>query len=275
MISGSDSATLFVLNNDTASKKDFNVTDVQVKNSASWIVMVSPESGLVPMDDSLGISIMIDTTGMLPGTYEDTLLISTDADLSKAVTLQVPVRLILSGALMSKNISLSAYEHNGAVLLNWFNPYDSEVLISRDSGGSESVIDRVFVSRGSNTYTDYSPLDGNSYYKIGIMNGNTVEWTGPVKVSMTGYSDLLFAETVRGNTLLKYSIQDNTNVSISIYDITGREVRTLLSKNMNRGAYSMTWDQKDNGGNSIMSGIYFIRMNTDNGSFTAKTYILE
>ncbi|MDY6787615.1 MAG: S8 family serine peptidase [candidate division WOR-3 bacterium] len=89
-----DSGMFYVVNNDTASVKDIAIDTVIVRNSSTWIVDIDPYSGTVSQNDSLGIKIYIDTTGLLPDTvYRDTLEIYTDADMSKAVMLELPVVL--------------------------------------------------------------------------------------------------------------------------------------------------------------------------------------
>ncbi|MFO8061524.1 MAG: S8 family serine peptidase [bacterium] len=94
-----DSGMFYVVNNDTASVKDIGIDTVIVRNNALWIVDIDPYSGTVSQSDSMGIKIYIDTTGLLPDTvYRDTLEIYTDADMSKAVMLELPVVLRTTGS---------------------------------------------------------------------------------------------------------------------------------------------------------------------------------
>jgi flagellar hook assembly protein FlgD len=47
-----------------------------------------------------------------------------------------------------------------------------------------------------------------------------------------------------------------SNVQLAIYDITGREVRTLVADNQAVGYKEVLWDGKDNNGSQVSSGIY-------------------
>ena len=94
LITIADSGSFFVLNNDTVSVKDISIDTITVKNNASWIVDIDPLNASVAQADSAGVAVYIDTTGLTPNsTYTDTLLIYTDADFSKAITLSLPVIL--------------------------------------------------------------------------------------------------------------------------------------------------------------------------------------
>lgn len=55
-------------------------------------------------------------------------------------------------------------------------------------------------------------------------------------------------------------------VELKVYDVSGREVATLVSENLAPGEYRLQWDGKDALGNPLSSGVYFYRLTA--GSFT-------
>ncbi len=61
-------------------------------------------------------------------------------------------------------------------------------------------------------------------------------------------------------TTLEYSTISEGNVSITVYDITGRVVDVLVDENKEAGNYTVTWNA-----GSLPSGLYLVRM--DSGSF--------
>jgi hypothetical protein len=67
-------------------------------------------------------------------------------------------------------------------------------------------------------------------------------------------------------TQIKFDISKTLNVTLKIYDILGREVRTLVNEIKSAGSYSVMWDGKNNSGNQISSGVYFYRLEA--GDFT-------
>ncbi|MFC1724169.1 M1 family aminopeptidase [candidate division KSB1 bacterium] len=76
-------------------------------------------------------------------------------------------------------------------------------------------------------------------------------------------------------TNIRISLENEGNVSLKIYDITGREVRTLFNGAKNRGIYAFTWDGRDNLYKLSSSGVYFIRLVTENYSHTIKMIFLK
>ncbi len=65
------------------------------------------------------------------------------------------------------------------------------------------------------------------------------------------------------------------NVSIKVYDITGREVKSLLERNMQPGQYSVEWDATNNSGATVAGGIYLYRMVAGDFVATRKMILLK
>jgi hypothetical protein len=59
-------------------------------------------------------------------------------------------------------------------------------------------------------------------------------------------------------------------VSLKIYDITGREITTLINESLNPGTYEITFD-----GNNLSSGIYFYRIQTKSFSDTKRMVFIK
>ena len=62
------------------------------------------------------------------------------------------------------------------------------------------------------------------------------------------------------------------HVSLTIYNILGKKVNTLVNDVVNPGRYSLDWDAVDFEGNSVASGIYFYELRSQ--SFIARKKML-
>jgi len=60
-------------------------------------------------------------------------------------------------------------------------------------------------------------------------------------------------------TTISYSIPKTVNVEISVYDITGQLVKTLVNKTQNAGTYTVDWTV-----NNELSGVYFYKIKAGN-----------
>ena len=56
-------------------------------------------------------------------------------------------------------------------------------------------------------------------------------------------------------TNIKFDIQKSSYIKLTIYDILGREIKTLVDENLSAGRYEVNWD-----GSGYTSGVYFYRL---------------
>lgn len=59
-------------------------------------------------------------------------------------------------------------------------------------------------------------------------------------------------------------------VRLTIYDLLGREIQTLINKELKPGTYEVSWD-----GTNYPSGVYFYRLSTDSYSETKKMVLMK
>lgn len=71
------------------------------------------------------------------------------------------------------------------------------------------------------------------------------------------------------STTINYTIPINGNVSLRIFDLSGRAISTLVSQNQFAGSYSVTWNASE-----LASGIYLYRLETENGLVSNKKLLL-
>lgn len=72
------------------------------------------------------------------------------------------------------------------------------------------------------------------------------------------------------STKIKFDIPKESNVKITVYDITGRLVRTLVNQNMQPASYEVTFD-----GSGLGSGAYFYKLQTDQFAETKRMLLIK
>jgi hypothetical protein len=79
-----------------------------------------------------------------------------------------------------------------------------------------------------------------------------------------------FPNPFNPSTKIVYRLQKASQVRLSIYDITGREVNRLVDRFQSSGEYTFVWNSNDSNGQKLASGMYFARLKVDNISVSRK-----
>ena len=74
---------------------------------------------------------------------------------------------------------------------------------------------------------------------------------------------------------VRYGVPRLAKVSIKVYDVTGRTVRTLIAGEQKAGFYNLQWDGKSDYGSKLSQGIYFVRMISQDFRATKKLVLLK
>jgi len=67
-------------------------------------------------------------------------------------------------------------------------------------------------------------------------------------------------------TQISYQLPTDGYISLTIHDLLGREIKTLVSEDQPSGNYTVSWNGRDESGNILPSGIYLYSLKA--GSFT-------
>ena len=63
------------------------------------------------------------------------------------------------------------------------------------------------------------------------------------------------------STTIPFDLARRDRVSLRVYDVTGRLIRTLASRpSVEAGGHDAAWDQRDDAGSAQRSGLYFYRL---------------
>ncbi|MBU1708107.1 T9SS type A sorting domain-containing protein [bacterium] len=74
-----------------------------------------------------------------------------------------------------------------------------------------------------------------------------------------------------GSTVIEYIVPTHSRVYLTIYDVLGRKVRTLVNGQAHNPAlYRVTWDGRNEAGGRVASGIYFYQMRGERGFSKAR-----
>ena len=120
-------------------------------------------------------------------------------------------------------------------------------------------------------HTDEGLTGGLYFYQLeAVSTGGEIQNLGNLEVRPTPTEFALSSghpNPMANSTEIAFQLPRETRVSLRVYDMAGREVRTLVSQKLDAGYYTQGWDGVDANGRSVANGVYFYRM--DAGSFNA------
>jgi len=137
------------------------------------------------------------------------------------------------------------------------------------------------VPKDSSVFRDYDFVLGESYYyrlSAWDLTGNESEYSDELAVLATDVGELEEEEArppvfqlfqnypnpFNSSTVIWYYLPDvgyqPAEVEITIYNLLGKLVRTLIKRRQYPGEHKVLWDGKDDYGKQVASGIYFCRL---------------
>jgi hypothetical protein len=84
-----------------------------------------------------------------------------------------------------------------------------------------------------------------------------------------------YPNPVREKTMIRFTVPANTDISLSIHDITGRLINTIARGIPGAGSYFAIWDGKDSNGNKVPSGVYLYTLKSGSYTDTKKLILVQ
>ncbi len=131
------------------------------------------------------------------------------------------------------------------------------------------------VASGELTSSGYRAILGfwhGPYAPLGIEEG---QFKGNSMLPLTFSLSRNFPNPFSRRTTIRYSLPQETDVNLSVLDVTGRVVRTLVQEKQKPGVYKATWDVGGVPQKRLPKGVYFCRLVAGDYTATRKMVKLE
>ena len=135
--------------------------------------------------------------------------------------------------------------------------------------------DSMFVEMMDSSIRGYpiSNISGITFSKEGTVNVREEQLMQNVLSSFAVYQN--YPNPFNPSTTIQYSIPQNGEVRINIFDVQGRLVRSFDNAIKQSGNHSLVWDSRNNSGNTVSSGTYFCQVLFNNNSLVKKLLLLK
>lgn len=130
-------------------------------------------------------------------------------------------------------------------------------------------------------FTDTPPKPGTYYYWLSDLDlAGQSTFHGPIVVTYKNIPASFRLAPSRPNpfnpdTTIEYDLPRGEPVVIRIYDILGREVRTLVNERQAAGFYEVIWNGRNQQGQAVGSGVYLYTLTAGNFAQSRKMTLLK
>ena len=176
--------------------------------------------------------------------------------------------------------------------MNGFNVYRNLINNEADAVLVNSGIIKSNNNASGSVYSvkDYDVDYNNTYYywlESVSLDGNS-DFYGPVSVTISRdkdedqteeYNNLgimgIYPNPFNPETNIDYSVKEETPLEITIYNMKGQKVKTLVDKSVSAGDHKVVWHGDSDSESSVSSGVYFVKMITGNHIETRKIVLMK
>ena len=180
------------------------------------------------------------------------------------------------------NVVINMYKGNSAIasLNTVLIPASSYTNFSLPVQYSNSEVpDRFSVKIVINDTTGALPAHIGSYFLLDDveLSGESVVDVANSNLNIPGEFHVYqnYPNPFNPSTTIRYSIPKSGNVIISIYDINGNLISTLLKAQQNAGTHEVSWNGKNNSEMPVVSGVYLYKVQAGNSSKISKMILLK
>ena len=166
---------------------------------------------------------------------------------------------------------------------------DQVVVIANFSGNNETITNVPFLSSGQwynalDSENDLYTADGN-YGQYFIQSKHAVVYTNnEYQLDVTGDESELpqdfqilkaYPNPFNAKVTFEVVASKNTLGELTIFDISGKKIKSLKNINIQSGENNLSWEGRDDKGFSVSTGIYFISFKSDLGNQNQKILLVK
>jgi hypothetical protein len=199
---------------------------------------------------------------------------------AKNLTVQVPDEVIAGEIVIqyqttNTDISFNETATSEKILIPRKNPETGELAVAfgylEETGQKQLLFNTQYHTTNSSNLT-------LSY--IFYSNDNTVISQGTKDIDLTPVpADFAlhqnYPNPFNPTTTILYDLPEAATVHLVIYDVLGRQVRTLINQDLTAGYHKAVWDATDDLGRPLSGGLYIYRIQAGGFSKTMKMVLLK
>jgi hypothetical protein len=119
-------------------------------------------------------------------------------------------------------------------------------------------------------------MEGSGSYVIKNANSNVVvKLSGDVKIPAKYALSRNYPNPFNPVTHFAVDLPRATEVEVAVYDLLGRKITSLMNGTQAAGTYNLEWNARDEGGKVVPTGIYFLRVSSEEFNASQKIMLMK
>jgi hypothetical protein len=168
-----------------------------------------------------------------------------------------------------------AFERDSSVFFSWPDVSylgvrcDSMFFVFTDSAKQVDVIDMFKQDSLQIANANARGITSAFIYKYGVKLVDDVD--DPSSATPKGFALLQnYPNPFNPATEISYMLEKSSNVTLTVYDILGRDVAVLVNGRIEQGEHTLRWDAQN-----VPSGVYFYRLSAGGFVQTKRMILLK
>ena len=134
------------------------------------------------------------------------------------------------------------------------------------------------------TFTFQATADGNAEIAFGdVMVVDSESQPLPFDITTEAIPNALPSVTallrstnpLRSGGTLAFTLAKSGDAQLDLFSVDGRRVRRFSDGPHGAGLYRFRWDGRDNSGNYVSTGVYYVQLRTAQGRFTSRLVYMK
>ena len=154
----------------------------------------------------------------------------------------------------------------------------SEFRIQRSDGRATRAFRAIAAASRSFRDDTVAPDADYEYILVAIDRDGSETYSPPIRVTTSKAELTLFPNApnpFNPSTTIRYMLPSRERVRVTIYDVSGRLITTLVDRDQAAGSYDVEWKGLDAVGTRVSSGVYLVQIEAGKQSLSRKMVLLK
>lgn len=169
------------------------------------------------------------------------------------------------------------YEYENYLVVGCIDYFSNLFLVEPEENGQVQEIGEELGIEGAYCF-DLAPINTPNFMvgtDIGVFLATNLTSTDDQQIETVSFVDLSnYPNPFNPSTTINFSIKNDSNVELSIYNLKGQKIKTLAHNDFTKGPHSIVWNGDDESGKSVSSGIYYYKLKINGKTEAVKKCLL-